>query len=163
MGSANDDLITNAGRHPERFTADLPAKPRRRLAVLSCMDARIDVAALLGLAEGDAHVIRNAGGLATDDALRSLALSQALLDTREVFVIQHTRCGMQGDEEALRERLRAAAGAAPDGPLGAFADVDENVRETVARIRDSGCLVDTTNVRGFVFQVEDGRLREVPA
>jgi carbonic anhydrase len=161
--SQTDDLLRNAETFAERFhDGSLPTRPRRRLAVVCCMDSRIDLFKLLGLEIGEAHVIRNAGGIATDDVIRSLAISQVALETREVVVIQHTQCGLLGaDEEDLRERITAAAGAAPEGRLGAFQDVEENVRDSVARIKRSGCLVSDDAVRGFVYEVETGRLREV--
>ncbi len=161
--SAIDDLIRNAERYALSFDqGGLSAEPRRRLAVVACMDARIDLFAILGLKNGEAHVIRNAGGIVTDDVIRSLALSQVALGTREVMVIQHTRCGLHGvDEDEMRERIRAAAGSAPEGPLGAFDDVDESVRRSIERLRRSGCLVSAEAVRGFVYDVETGRLREV--
>ena len=158
----NDDLLEHAARYAEGFShGDLPTAPRRRLAVLSCMDSRIDLFALLGLGHGEAHVIRNAGGLATDDAIRSLALSQTLLDTREVFVIQHTQCGLNAPSDGvLRERMRKRAGDAPPWPLGAFADVEENIRTSLQRIRSSPYLV-SPRARGFVYHVETGKLTEV--
>jgi carbonic anhydrase len=160
--SAIDDLLENARRFAEGFgDGDLPVQPARRLAVVACMDSRIDLFRLLGLRHGEAHVIRNAGGLATDDVLRSLSLSQAILETRDVMVIQHTGCGLHGDEEAIAERIRAVTGAVPGGSLGAFSDVDESVHRSVRRIRESSCLVPGGEVRGFVYHVEDGRLREV--
>jgi carbonic anhydrase len=137
------------------------AEPKRKLAVVTCMDARIDVYRLLDLQLGDAHVIRNAGGLVTDDALRSLALSQALLGTREVMVIQHTRCGLNGDEDELRERVAAATGAEPPSPLGAFSDLEESVRRQLDMLRSTPHLVDYESLRGFVYDVETGELREV--
>ena len=149
-----------AGFGPDR--AGLPAPPRRRLAIVSCMDARISVHAMLGLAEGDAHVIRNAGGLVTDDTIRSLAISQRKLGTRAVMVIQHTRCGMNGlDETAFRQELERDTGAEPDWPIGAFADVEQSVRDSVERLRSNPYLVHRDAVRGFVYDVESGRLREV--
>jgi carbonic anhydrase len=160
--TAIDDLLPNAARHAEGFAdGDLPVPPSRRLAVVACMDSRIDLFAILGLSNGEAHVIRNAGGLPTDDVLRSLTLSQAVLGTREVMVIQHTGCGLHNDEAFLRERIAdATGGAAPEGPLGAFDDLDESVRRSVERIRSCPFLL-STSVRGFVYHVEDGRLREI--
>jgi carbonic anhydrase len=161
--SATDDLLRNAATFAERFhDGSLPTQPRRHLAVVCCMDSRIDLFKLLGLEIGEAHVIRNAGGIATDDVIRSLAISQVALETREVVVIQHTQCGLLGtDEDELRARIEAAAGSAPEGPLGTFDDVEENVRESVERIKRSGYLVSDDKVRGFVYEVETGRLREV--
>ncbi len=137
------------------------AEPARKLAVVTCMDARIDVYRLLGLEIGDAHVIRNAGGLVTEDALRSLALSQALLGTREVMVIQHTGCGLNGDEADLRKGVVEASGAEPPSPLGAFADVDDSVRRQLEILRSTPYLVESESARGYVYDLESGDLREV--
>ncbi len=136
----------------------MPAAPSRKLAVLVCMDARLDPARILGLEPGDAHVIRNAGGVASEDALRSLAISQHLLGTEEVFVIHHTDCGMEGlAEDELRERM----GAAPNFPVHAFDDLEQSVRDDVRAIRESPFLPRTDSVRGFVYDVDTGELREV--
>ena len=159
-----DGLAANE-RYANEFTddkRDLPAPPRKALAIVSCMDARIRVHAMLGLAEGDAHVIRNAGGLVTDDTIRSLAISQRKLGTRAVMVIQHTKCGMQGlDERGFVGELERDAGRAPEWAVGAFADLERSVRDGVERIRSSEFIPHTGNVRGFVYDVESGRLREV--
>lgn len=157
-----DDLLRNAERHATVFTAgDLRAAPALRLAIVACMDTRVDLFSLLGLHLGEAHVIRNAGGLVTEDALRSLALSQALLGTREVMVIQHTGCGLHGEETSLRDRVAEATGAEPPWPLGAFADVEASVREQLDTLRATPHLVGGASARGFVYEVETGRLREV--
>ena len=155
-------------RANERYAADfakgdLPAPPARRLAVLTCMDARLDPAKALGLAEGDAHVIRNAGGRASDDALRSLVISQQLLGTREVLVVHHTDCGMMAfTNEQLRDRLRrdlnADASAVDFLPFG---ELEASVREDVETIRSSPLIPGDIAVRGFVYDVRTGRLREV--
>lgn len=138
------------------------ARPRRAVAVLTCMDARIDPAAVLGLEPGDAHVLRNAGTAVTDDVIRSLALSQRLLGTREVMVIKHTGCGMEGlDEAGLRRQLAEAAGTEPTWAIEAFDDVDSAVREALRRVRESPFLPHRDRVRGFVYDVQTGRLREV--
>ncbi len=160
--SGIDDLVERnreyVGRHGHR---ELPTAPSRRLAVLTCMDSRLDLFGALGLDLGEAHLIRNAGGQATEDALRSLLLSQRLLGTRSVMVVHHTRCGLEGlDEAAFRARVADESGVAPGFALGAFADVDADVRATVAAIRESA-LIDSSDVRGFVFDVDDGVLREV--
>ena len=136
---------------------ELPAEPRRRLAVLACMDARLDPARVLDLEPGDAHVIRNAGGVVTDDAIRSLAISQSVLGTEEVLVIQHTRCGMLTPEDELRGRLAGD----PPWPLHAFDDLEASVRDSVAAIRESPFVPNKGSIRGFVYEVESGRLREV--
>jgi carbonic anhydrase len=161
-GSQVDDLLRNAERYAHVFTGgELPVKPALRLAIVACMDSRIDLFALLGLHLGEAHVIRNAGGLVTEDVLRSLALSQSLLGTREVMVVQHTGCGLHGDEESLRARVADATGAEPPWPLGAFADVEESVRRQLEILRSTPHLVGGDAARGFVYEVESGRLREV--
>jgi carbonic anhydrase len=157
-----DDLLRHAERYARVFTAgDLPAPPALGVAVVTCMDSRIDLFRLLGLHLGEAHVIRNAGGLITDDALRSLTLSQALLGTREIMVVQHTRCGLIGDEDELRRRVADATGTEPPWPLGAFEDIEASVRRQLAILRESPHLLGRDTARGFVYEVETGRLREV--
>jgi carbonic anhydrase len=159
--------ITELLRNNERYAAgfsgsELKAPPRLKVAILTCMDARIDPARVLGLEPGDAHVIRNGGGLVTDDALRSLAISQHYLGTEEILVIQHTRCGMLGlDEEEFARRVEGSTGIRPPWPAGGFSDLEASVRDGVRRIRASGFLADAENVRGFVYEVETGRVREV--
>ncbi|HEY3524213.1 MAG TPA: carbonic anhydrase [Candidatus Limnocylindrales bacterium] len=150
----------------ERYAAQfnrsaLPMPPGRKLAVIACMDARLTVEDALGLRTGDAHVIRNAGGLASDDAIRSLVISQELLGTEEVLVIGHTDCGMLTfQDEAVQRDLAERTGADPDLPLGAFSDLERSVREQVDRIRDHPWTKDVP-VHGLVFHTESGRLREV--
>jgi carbonic anhydrase len=161
--SAIDQLIANnaayVARHGHR---ELPTAPQLRLAVLTCMDSRLDLFGALGLELGEAHLIRNAGGLATEDAVRSLLLSQRLLGTDSVMVIHHTRCGLETfEEEALLKELEETFGERPPFRLGAYRDVDADVRETVEALRASA-FVDGTTVRGFVYDVDDGDLREVP-
>lgn len=157
-----DDLLRNAERYRNVFTAgDLPVPPALRLAIVACMDSRIDLFGLLGLHLGEAHVIRNAGGIVTDDVLRSLTLSQALLGTREVMVIQHTGCGLHGDELDLRARVEQATGVAPAGPLHAFVDVEDSVRVQLGVLRSTSALPKCTSARGFVYDVTSGELREV--
>ena len=137
--------------------------PNLGVAIVTCMDARINVFAALGLTEGDAHVIRNAGGAVTDDVIRSLVISQRLLGTREVAVIHHTDCGMQKfRDDDLRQRIEAEVGIRPPFAMEAFADLDADVRQSVARVRASPFLARTEAVRGFVYEVHSGRLREVP-
>ncbi len=151
-------------RYAATFTkGDLPIPPARRLVILTCMDARIDPAQAFGVAEGDAHVIRNAGGRASDDALRSLAISHKLLGTQEFLVIHHTNCGMQTfTNEQLRDQLRRDLGAdASEIDFLPFADLEESVREDVRRIRTSQLIPDTISVRGFVYDVQTGGLHEV--
>ena len=163
MRSATDHLLRNAARYAEGFQgADLPKEPSRRLAVLACMDARLLPTRVLGLAEGEAHVIRNAGGVASDDAIRSLAISQNLLGTREIVVIQHTDCGMLTlSEDQFKRRLREETGEEPPWPVHAFSDLEGNVRESVKRIEESPFIPNTDSIRGFVYEVETGKLREV--
>jgi carbonic anhydrase len=152
--------------HNRRFSdafdrSQLTAAPRRGIAVLTCMDARIDLAGALGLAVGDAHVIRNAAGLATDDAIRSLAVSQQLLGTREILVIAHTQCGLHGaDEEALRARVAESTGRETAMTFGAFEDLEAMVREQLVILRADPRLLDTP-IHGLIYEVETGRLRPV--
>lgn len=139
----------------------MPAPPARKVAVLTCMDARIDPLALLDMGLGDAHMIRNAGGLAGDDAIRSLALSQHLLGTEEVIVIQHTDCGLlKVTDEEFAQRLEDSAGQRPEWRAQAFTDLEQNVRETVEKLRQSPFLPHP-NARGYVYELESGRLREI--
>jgi carbonic anhydrase len=141
---------------------DLDARPRRRLAVVSCMDCRLDLVAALGLERGDAHVLRNAGGVVTDDVIRSLAISQRRLGTREVFLVHHTECGMQTlSDEDFRDELREAAGVEPPFAIESFSDLDADVRESVLRVRSSPFLPHRDAVRGFVYDVATHGLREI--
>jgi carbonic anhydrase len=163
MSAIDDALVANHGYAARHGTSALRTEPRRRLAVLTCMDSRLDLFGALGLELGDAHLIRNAGGLATEDAVRSLLLSQQLLGTREVMVVHHTRCGLEHpDEAALRARLEDALERPVTIELGAFGDVRESVRATLATLR-ANPLLRSSEVRGFVFDVDDGRLSEVGA
>jgi carbonic anhydrase len=160
--SAIDDLLARnreyVARHGHR---ELPTEPQLHLAVLTCMDSRLDLFGALGLDLGQVHLIRNAGGIATDDAVRSLLLSQRLLGTRSVMVIHHTRCGLEAfEEESLQLDLEREYGVRPPFRLGAYRDVDADVRDTVRKLRSSIFLLDT-EIRGFVFSVDDGDLREV--
>jgi carbonic anhydrase len=141
----------------------LSAHPRRRLAVLACMDARIDVPAVLGLERGDAHIIRNAGGLVTDDAIRSLSASQRLLGTEQVIVLMHEDCGLCGASDEDFARSLAADGASPAWSLGAFADVDDALREGLARLRQSPELPARERISGVVYDPYTGELRDVGA
>ena len=160
--SAIDDLV----EHNQAYLAghghrELPTAPKLHLAVLTCMDSRLDLFGALGLHLGEAHLIRNAGGIATDDAVRSLLLSQRLLGTNSIMVIHHSRCGLEAfDEDELQDELEESLGARAPFRLGAYRDADADVRATVATLRKSP-FVDTTEVRGFVFNVDDGDLREV--
>jgi len=162
MASHVDDLLRNAARWARVFTAgELPVPPALGLAIVACMDSRIDLFSVLGLHLGEAHVICNAGGLITDDVLRSLTLSQALLGTREIMVIQHTGCGLHGEDELIRERVVAATGVEPPWPLGGFEDVDASVRRQLETLHSTPHLLGGHSARGFVYEVETGRLREV--
>ena len=159
-----DELLAANERYAAGFDkGDLPLPPARQLAILVCMDACIDPAKALGLAEGDAHVIRNAGGRASDDALRSLAISHELLGTREVVVVHHTDCGMLTfTNDQIRQRLRDRLGADASGiDFLPFGDLDQSVRDDVATIRSSPLVPDDVAVSGFVYDVRSGRLRRV--
>lgn len=161
--SAIDDFLANNRAYAERFDkGSLPMPPARHIAVVACMDARLETGALLGLVEGDAHVIRNAGGVVTDDVIRSLAISQRLLGTREIMLIHHTDCGMLTFTDAqLKQQIEQETGLRPPFSLEAFADVDDDVRQSLARVRASPYIPHKDQVRGFVYEVETGRLREV--
>jgi carbonic anhydrase len=160
--SAADELFANNATYAERYGGPLPTPPSRRLTVVTCMDSRMDVHALLGLALGEAHVIRNAGGVVTDDVIRSLAVSQRKLNTESVVVIHHTDCGLHNlDEREFTAELAAAAGHPPSWRVGSFSDVDADVRASVSALRSSPYLKTTSDIRGFVFDVETGRLREI--
>jgi carbonic anhydrase len=161
--SVTDELLRNNDRYADGYAhGALRSPPVRRVAVLTCMDARIDPHRMLGLAEGDAHVIRNAGGIANDDALRSLVVSQRKLGTQEVIVILHTDCGMRTfAEDAFAEELEAETGARPAWQTTSFNEIEADVRRAVARVRACPYLPHRDAVRGFVYAVETGRLREV--
>lgn len=140
----------------------MPAPPTKRIAVVACMDARLEMGALLGLVEGDAHVIRNAGGVVTDDVIRSLTISQRLLGTREIMLIHHTDCGMTSfTDEALQARIFEETGIRPPFAMEAFSDIEADVVQSIARVKASPYLPYKDDVRGFVYEVESGRLREV--
>lgn len=159
-----DELLQNARRYAESFTAPSPSgKPALHVAVVACMDARLDPRGLLGLRDGDAHVIRNAGGVVTPDVIRSLTISQRLLDTREIVLIHHTQCGMLGiTNDGFRERLRAETGVEPDWDPGAFSSLEQSVRESAAWIVASPFILHRHSIRGLIFHVETGALEEVP-
>src|SRR6478752_4988539 len=152
--SVTDDYLANNARYAEAFSGPLPLPPSKSIAVLACMDARLDVAAALGIAEGESHVIRNAGGIASDDAIRSLAISQRLLGTREIVLVHHTDCGMLTfTDEQFAGILREDTGSEPSWTAHAFDDVDADVRRSVETIRSSPYVPHTDQVRGFVFDV----------
>jgi carbonic anhydrase len=161
--SATDDLLRNNEAYAEAFDkGDLPLPPAKGVAVVACMDARLDVHKILGLEEGDAHVIRNAGGVITDDEIRSLAISQRLLGTREIILIHHTDCGMLTfTDDELRQQIQEDVGIKPHFPMESFSDLEEDVRQSIARIKASPFVPDKNSVRGFVYEVETGRLREI--
>jgi carbonic anhydrase len=160
--SATDELLQNAERYAEQFDkADLPMPPGRKLAVVACMDARLIPTRVLGLQEGDAHVIRNAGGVVTDDTIRSLAISQRLLGTEEIVLIHHTDCGMLTfSDDDFRQSIQDDVGVKPEWAVETFKDLDADVRQSKARIEASP-FIPHKNVRGFVYEVETGKLREV--
>jgi carbonic anhydrase len=162
-GNAEQMLATASARADELAAPGLSPRPGRKVAVLSCMDTRIDLFAMLGIARGDAHIIRNAGGLATEDAIRSLSVSQRLLGTTEVVVVMHDGCGLMGASEDDYTRALAADGARPSWRLGAFEDVESALRDSLARLRAAPELPRRDAIRGFVFDPESGRLREPAA
>jgi carbonic anhydrase len=152
----NQDFAARAGRH------HLDVRPSLRLAIVTCMDSRLDVFAALGLADGQAHILRNAGGVITDDVVRSLAISQRRLDTREVMLIHHTDCGLQLiTDDGFRAELQQTTGMAPSFAIESFTDVEEDVRQSLARVRHSPFLLHRDQVRGFVYDVDTGELREI--
>ena len=161
--SVTDELLHNAERYAETFDhADLPLPPAKRIAVLACMDARVNPYGILGLSEGDAHVIRNAGGVVTDDEIRSLAISQRLLGTEEIILIHHTDCGMLTfTDDQLAQKLQDATGETPEWSAHAFPDLESDVRDSIERIKDSPFIPNKDSVRGFIYEVETGKLREV--
>jgi len=161
--SVTDELLANADRYAEAFDrGGLPMPPAKRVAVLACMDARLNPYGLLGLSEGDAHVIRNAGGVVTDDEIRSLAISQRLLGTEEIILIHHTDCGMLTfTDDDFRRQIQADTGIKPEWAAEAFDDPEEDVRQSIARIKASPFIPKKDHVRGFVFDVQTGRLAEV--
>lgn len=163
--SATEEFLEANQRYAETFTkGDKPMPPAKRVAIVACMDARIETGRLLGLEEGDAHVIRNAGGVVTDDVIRSLAISQRLLGTREIVLIHHTDCGMLTfKDDALKSDVERDTGLRPPFAFEAFADVDDDVRQSIRRVRASPFVVHKDSVRGFVYEVESGRLREIDA
>jgi carbonic anhydrase len=161
MPNADDMLKVARSRAGELAAPGLSPTPRRRVALLACMDTRIDLFPMLGLQRGDAHIIRNAGGLATDDAIRSLSASQRLLGTEEIVVLMHEGCGLEGASDDEFARALAADGVRPTWRLGAFDDVETALRHTLARLRSSRELPAREHIRGFIFDPETGKLREV--
>ncbi len=161
--SQTDELLQNAESYAENFDkGDLPMPPGRKVAIVACMDARLSPFALLGLEVGDAHVIRNAGGVITDDEIRSLAISQRLLGTEEIILIHHTDCGMLTfSDDEFRRSIQEETGIKPSWPAEAFSDLEEDLRQSLARITSSPFIPKKDSVRGFVYEVETGRLREL--
>ena len=158
-----DELLANNAPYARYFTSgDLPMPPAKKVAVLACMDARLNVYALLGLAEGQAHVIRNAGGVVSDDVLRSLVISQRLLGTREVILVHHTDCGMLTfTDDQVKSDIEADVGLRPHFALEAFSDLERDIRQSIARIKHSPFVPHKDSIRGFVYDVHTGALQEV--
>ena len=161
--SVTDTLLVNNERYASSFTkGELPMPPGKRVAVLACMDARLDVHKILGLEEGDAHVIRNAGGVVSDDAIRSLVISQRLLGTQEIVLIHHTDCGMLTfHDDEVKQQIENDTGLRPPFALEAFSDLEQDVRQSIGRIEASPFIPEKSSVRGFVYDVRTGRLQEV--
>jgi carbonic anhydrase len=161
--TATDELLANNEAYAGSFdSGDLPMPPAKKVAIVACMDARLHVYGALGLAEGDAHVIRNAGGVVTDDEIRSLAISQRLLGTEEIILIHHTDCGMLTfTDDEFRNGIQQETGIKPEWAAETFSDLDTDVRQSIARIKASPFIPRKDSVRGFVYEVETGRLREV--
>jgi carbonic anhydrase len=160
--TATDEFLANNDRYAQSFTGPLPLPPSRQAAVVACMDARLNVYAILGLNEGEAHVIRNAGGVITDDEIRSLAISQRLLGTREIILIHHTDCGMLTfTDDAFKRSIQDETGIKPPWSAESFTDLAEDVRQSAARIKASPFIPRTDAVRGFIFDVATGKLNEV--
>ena len=158
-----DEVLQANAKYQQNFggKGDLALPPARRFAILTCMDARLDPAGYAGLSEGDAHVIRNAGGVASEDALRSLVISQRLLGTEEIILIHHTDCGMETfSDDTVKDQILADTGLRPSFALEAFPNADDDVKQTAARIKASP-FIPNKNIRGFVYEVETGKLREV--
>ena len=161
--SSTDDLLANNADYVSSFDkGDLPLPPATKTAIVACMDARLNVYGALGLTEGDAHVIRNAGGVVTDDAIRSLAISQRLLGTQEIILIHHTDCGMLTfTDDDFKRSIEEDTGIRPEWAAEAFPDLDADVRQSIARIKASPFIPHKDAIRGFVYEVETGRLREL--
>jgi carbonic anhydrase len=160
--TATDECLASNERYAAGFGQALPLPPAKNLAVVACMDARLNVYGMLGLKEGDAHIIRNAGGVITDDGIRSLTISQRLLGTNEIILIHHTDCGMLTfTDDAFKASIQQETGIKPEWAAEAFSDLDEDVRQSIARIKASPFIPHKDSVRGFVFDVSTGKLREV--
>ena len=160
--SVTDEYLANNARYAQAFSGPLPLPPSRNIAIVACMDARLNVYGMLGLNEGEAHVIRNAGGVITDDEIRSLAISQRLLGTREIMLVHHTDCGMLTfTDDAFKRSIQDQTGIKPPWSAESFTDLDEDVRQSIARIKASPFIPHTDAIRGFVFDVATGKLKEV--
>ena len=160
--TVTDEYLANNAKYAETFTGPLPLPPSKHVAVVACMDARLDVYRILGLRDGEAHVIRNAGGVVTDDEIRSLAISQRLLGTREIILIHHTDCGMLTfTDDEFKRSIQDEIGIKPEWAAEAFPDVEEDVRQSLRRIEASPFVTRHESLRGFVFDVATGRLTEV--
>ncbi|MFI0374066.1 beta-class carbonic anhydrase [Actinomadura sp. 1N219] len=160
--TVTDEYLANNARYAESFDGPLPLPPSRNIAVVACMDARLNVYAILGLGDGESHVIRNAGGVVTDDEIRSLAISQRLLGTTEIILIHHTDCGMLTfRDDEFKRAIQDETGIKPPWSAEAFPDPDEDVRQSIARIKNSPFIPHKDAVRGFVFDVATGKLNEV--
>lgn len=161
--SVTDDLVRNNESYARKFDkGGLPMPPAKHVAVLACMDARLDVHKILGLEVGDAHIIRNAGGVATDDAIRSLVISQRLLGTKEVVLLHHTDCGMLTfNDDEVKKQIESETGIKPHFALESFSSLEDDVRQSIARIQASPFIPNKSNVRGFIYDVKSGQLDEV--
>ena len=161
--SVTDELLSNNEKYAAGFDkADMPAPPRRKVAIVACMDARVVPTEILGLGAGDAHVIRNAGGVITDDEIRSLSISQHALGTEEILLIHHTDCGLlKITDDEFKDKLERSTGQRPEWHSGAFQDLETSVRDSIGQVVESPFIPRTDSVRGFVYEVETGRLREV--
>ncbi len=160
--SVTDQYLANNAKYAETFSGPLPLPPSKHVAVLACMDARLDVYRLLGLGDGEAHVIRNAGGVVTDDEIRSLAISQRLLGTREIILIHHTDCGMLTfTDDVFKREIQDETGLKPEWAPESFPDIEEDVRQSLRRIEASPFVTLHESLRGFVFDVATGKLTEV--
>ncbi|MFI8004431.1 beta-class carbonic anhydrase [Streptomyces sp. NPDC086010] len=161
-GTVTDRLVELNGRYSEAFTdPGMDARPVLHVAVVACMDARLDLHSALGLELGDCHTIRNAGGVVTDDVIRSLTISQRALGTRSVILIHHTNCGLESLTEGFRQELELEVGQRPVWAVEAYSDADQDVRQSMQRVRTSPFLLHTDDIRGFVFDVTTGKLREI--
>ncbi|MGW0182148.1 beta-class carbonic anhydrase [Nocardia sp. NPDC003345] len=162
--TVTDEYLANNAQYAQQFSGPLPLPPSKGVAVVACMDARLDVYRILGLQEGEAHVIRNAGGVVTDDEIRSLAISQRLLGTTEIILIHHTDCGMLTfTDDDFKRSIQEETGLKPAWSAEAFPDLDEDVRQSLRRIESSPFVTATSSLRGFVFDVATGALAEVKA